>query len=127
MPFPWNDASIRADFISPRQIVVASDLTDTRKLLPHVATQAKASNAAVTLVHVMRSSPIERPKQDIEEEIHAQQILGQVKESLEMEGVRCSLVGGRGAPAEVVGREIGRTRAGRLIIGRTRMDNVVRT
>ena len=59
--------------------MVASDLTDTQ-LLPHVAAQAKASNAAVTLVHVMRSSPIERPKQDIKEEVHASRsTLGQMK------------------------------------------------
>lgn len=117
MPFPWNDSSIRSEFISPRQIVVASDLTDTAELLPHVAAQAKSSNAGVTLVHVLRSSPIERAKQEMEEGTYVQQVLGQVSDALKLEGVRCSVVVRKGTPAEVVGQEIARARAGRLIIG----------
>ena len=117
MPFPWNDSSIRADFISPRQIVVASDLTDTEELLPHVAAQAKASNSAVTLVHVVTGSPIEQPEDDLEEERYVQKLLGKMRGALEREGVRCSVVVRKGTPAEVVGQEIANTRAGRLIIG----------
>ncbi|HEV2576289.1 MAG TPA: universal stress protein [Acidobacteriaceae bacterium] len=117
MPFPWNDQSLPAHFISPRQIVVASDLTEMQELLPHVSVQAKMCKADVTLVHVIRSSPIDSPEQTREEEMYARERLDQMKIGLEAEGVRCSSIVRKGLPAEVVGEEITRVHAGRLIIG----------
>jgi len=116
MPFPWNDQSIPAHFIAPRQIVVASDLTDMEDLLPHVSAQAKAFKAAVTLVHVVRTSPIDRPEER-REEMYACQLLDQMKNALEIDGVRCSSVVKKGAAADMVAQEIASAKAGRLIIG----------
>jgi len=109
------------DFISPQHIVVASDLTDVGMLLPHVIAQAKASHAAVTLVHGVRSSvlsPLPREGDPIEiENKYSKQLLCGMKHSIEVEGVPCSIVVKDGLPGEIVRREIERVGAGRLIIG----------
>lgn len=101
MPFPWNEQSIPDDFISPHEIVVASDLSDIEELLPHVSAQARACKARVTLVYGLEFS-IGRHEQELEEELYARQILGQAKQALEMDGVPSSVVVRKGEAAEVV-------------------------
>jgi nucleotide-binding universal stress UspA family protein len=117
MPLPQTSP----DFISPQHIVVASDLTDVEVLLPHVLAEAKGSNAAVTLVHAVRNSvmrfPLEGTDADAEEDAYAKHLLGEMKHSLQAEGIHCSVVVKAGLARDIVGRECEAVGAGRLIIG----------
>lgn len=118
MSFP---ATLPPDFISPQHIVVASDLIDIGMLLPHVVTQAKASHAAVTLVHGVRTSVLSPLPEETDaiavEDDYSKQLLSEMKRSIELEGIPCSIVVKNGLPGEIVRREIERVGAGRLIIG----------
>ena len=108
------------DFASPREIVVASDLTDTDILLPHAIAQAR-TGAKVTIVHAIGNASIGTPARMFgsgEDEMSiAQRILGQMANSLKSEGIDCSVIARAGLAAAVVCEEIRRMGASRLIIG----------
>ncbi len=107
------------DFVSPREIIVASDLTDTDILLPHAIAQAEATGAKVTIVHAVgntsRGFSVLDPSRD--EMLIAQRILHQMADSLRSVGIECSVVAKPGLAPELVREEIRRVGAGRLIIG----------
>jgi nucleotide-binding universal stress UspA family protein len=109
------------DFVSPREIVVASDLTDTEILLPHVIAQAQATGARVTIVHAVGNTSLGSsmkmfdPSRD--EVSIAQTILHQMENSLRSAGIECTVVAKPGLAVDTVNGEIKRIGAGRLIIG----------
>lgn len=110
------------DLVSPRQIIVASDLTDLETLLPHAVAQAHACRAQVSLVHAV-AVPDAVLLGEISEDVigaierHAQQVLSNAARRLEHEGIVCSVTARRGAAVVVVRAEIEKTGATRLIIG----------
>lgn len=110
------------ELVSPKQIIVASDLTDIEALLPHAIAQAKACGARVSFVHavavpdaVLLGESSEDIIDDIERE--ARQVLSDAARRLEYEGIRCSITARRGEAVAVVLVEIEKTGATRLMIG----------
>jgi nucleotide-binding universal stress UspA family protein len=106
-----------ADFIRPRQIVVASDLRDGSILLPRAGAQALQSGASVTLVHALRSNlagayDADEPR----ERDRAEQTLDGMRRALEVSGIECTVLIERGLPAEIINRRIAEGRAGRLLV-----------
>lgn len=113
----------RNNLISPKRILVATDLTDGEYLVPHAIAQAKASGAAVTLVHAIlpaETLPLdaggaaymdwEKTEQEIE--IGMLGLAGQI----EAAGIHCDVVAKHGFAADVVQEQIKATRAARLIM-----------
>ncbi len=109
------------DFVSPREIVVASDLTDTGILLPHAIAQAHTSGSRITIVHAVGNNSLGSPARMLhpagDDISTAQTILGRIAGSLKNEGIDCSIVAKAGLAVAVVREEIRRIGAGRLIIG----------
>jgi nucleotide-binding universal stress UspA family protein len=113
-----------AAFISPTQILVATDLTDGDYLVPHVIAQAKASHARVTLIHAILPTdtfPLEAgyvPYLDetvMEREVRV--VLTDIARKIEREGIFCDVSFKHGFPADVVRETINNTGATRLIMG----------
>jgi nucleotide-binding universal stress UspA family protein len=111
------------DLVSPKRILVATDLNDSEFLIPHAIAQAKASGAMVTLVHAIQpfealpagvvsldSIDWQKSQSDIEIEM-----IG-VAEIIEAAGVSCGVVAKRGFAADVVQDQIKTTHATRLIM-----------
>ena len=107
------------DFGSPREIVVASDLTDTEILLPHAIAQAQVAGAKVTIVHAVgnasRGFSLMDPSRD--EMSIAQRILKQMEDSLKSVGIDCSVIAKPALAADLVREVLKNVGAGRLIIG----------
>lgn len=109
--------------IAPRRILVATDLTDSEYLIPHAVAQAKASGAAVTLVHAIlpaETMPLDagavayidwaKTEQDVEVEM-----LGMAAK-IEAAGILCDVVAKHGFAADVLMEQIKATHAARLIM-----------
>lgn len=105
-----------------KNIVVATDLSDTERLLPHIIAQAKSGGAHVTLVHAL---PVpdevvlgEQPTGiDKVRETQARQKLNDMAYRIEAEGIPCSTLLRRSVTVDLVQEAIEETDAGRLIIG----------
>jgi nucleotide-binding universal stress UspA family protein len=113
----------KCDLVSPKRILVATDLTDGEYLIPHAVAQARASGAAVKLVHAIlptETVPLDAGSiayvdwEKTESDIHAA-LLGLAAE-IESQGIECEVIAKHGLAAEVVEEEIKASRAGRLIM-----------
>jgi len=119
---PNHSHQTSPSLVVAKNIVVATDLTDKEKLLPHVIAQARRSGAHVTLVHALpvpdefilgkrtASAPDAR-------EAQARQTLADMAQRVEMEGIPCSIILKRGVAVDIVHQEIEDGQADRLIIG----------
>ncbi len=118
-----GNSSDLQDFVMPRRIVVATDLSDLERLLPYLLSQAKASGAQVSLVHAVDSAEgflaSDRPRGNVLGDVESRCLaaLHETVERLRQEGVACEAIVKHGVPAEVVQHEIERTGATRLLIG----------
>jgi nucleotide-binding universal stress UspA family protein len=113
----------RTHFVQPVTILVATDLTDAKVLVPHAVAQAKAAGARIRLVHAIdprESFPIEAqsaayqsfPKEDSE----IDRALRAIASEIETHGVACEVGWQHGFPADVVQDEIAESGATRLIM-----------
>lgn len=108
-------------YVSPKNLVVASDLRDIDQLVPHVIAQARASLAQVSLVHAIpppgsnQLHNIEITEESVEAQAHLR--LTEVAKTIEQHGISCRITVRRGLVQEVVAKEIERTGATRLMIG----------
>jgi nucleotide-binding universal stress UspA family protein len=109
--------------VSPKRILVATDLTDGEYLIPHAVAQARASGAVVTLIHAIlpaETLPLDGGSiayvdwEKTEEDIHTA-LLG-LAAQIESQGIECEVVAKHGFAADVVEEEIKATRATRLIM-----------
>ncbi len=111
------------NLVSPRRILVATDLTDGEYLIPHAVAQAKACGAAVSLIHAIlpaESLPLdagsiayvdwEKTERDI------QLALMGLAAQIESHGIECDVIAKHGFAADVVEEEIKAARATRLIM-----------
>ncbi|MFT4111862.1 universal stress protein [Silvibacterium sp.] len=108
----------------PDRIVVATDLTDTESLLPHIVEQAAAYEAHVTLVHaILPANLLAMEEQQLpsqEQERLDRRITGMVIEfgaQLRAMGVSCDVVAEHGFASDVIRRQISSKAAGRLMMG----------
>jgi nucleotide-binding universal stress UspA family protein len=112
-----------SSLVSPKRILVATDLTDGDYLIPHAVAQAKASGAKVTLVHAIlpaETLPLdagslayvdwEQTERDI------QLALVGIATRIKSQGIECDVVAKHGFAADVVEEEIKATRTTRLIM-----------
>ncbi|MGB0122695.1 MAG: universal stress protein [Silvibacterium sp.] len=111
-------------FAAPDRILVATDLTDTDFLVPHVIAQAKASGARVTLIHAVGPSdslPIEPAAIACFDELRidreVRSTLRGIFRQIESHGIVCDVAVRHGYAADVILEEINRTQAARLIMG----------
>ncbi len=121
----FSEKPFRKDALAvPDTILVATDLTDTDFLIPHVIAQAKISGAHVRLIHVIIPSdslPIEAgaipyiDESKIDRDVRLT-MLG-LSRRIESYGVLCSFVVRHGFAADVIREEINSIRATRLIVG----------
>jgi nucleotide-binding universal stress UspA family protein len=108
----------------PHRILVATNLFDTRHLLPHAIAQAKISGARVLLVHVLEFS---LPRPDKNEGISffsrnptlrsVQHKLNRITKELKREGVRCDAYALEGSPAKELAALVREREIDRLILG----------
>jgi len=116
---PSQDIS---SLVHPRDIIVATDLTDGKHLLPYAIAQAKSVGARVTLVHVLQTpdevilGQTPAPKtNDVAEgaafELH------RMAEEIRRHGVDCAVTLKTGIPEDIVREEITRMGATRLLLG----------
>ena len=105
-------------FISPRRLVVATDLTDLDRLLPHVQGQAHGPAASVTFVHVrpLLDNSASSETTTAGSESDARAFLSGSAKRLREQGIDCSIVVRHGAAAQTVLEEIASNGATRLLI-----------
>jgi nucleotide-binding universal stress UspA family protein len=107
---------------SPSSIVMATDLTDIERLLPHAIAQAKQTGAHITLVHALAipDNVLLGGKMTLEQ-THARQqadkILENAAHHAQAQGIRCSTVLREGNALDIVLEETELRQATRLIIG----------
>jgi len=125
----FNEKTFRKHILAaPDTILLATDLTDTDFLLPHVVAQAKISAAHVKLIHAIVPSdslPIEagaipyidesRNESRIDRDVRLTML--DLSRGIESHGVSCSAVVRHGFAADVIREEINSTRPTRLIVG----------
>jgi nucleotide-binding universal stress UspA family protein len=113
----------KISLVSPKRILVATDLTDGEYLIPHAVAQARASGAAVTLIHAIlpaETLPLDAGSiayvdwAKTEQDIHVT-LLG-LAAQIEFHGIECDVIAKHGFAADVVDEEIKATRATRLIM-----------
>jgi len=107
---------------APSSIVVATDLTDIERLLPHAIAQAKRTGAHITLVHALAipDSVLLGGKTTLEQTYakqRARESLDNAAHHVLSQGIRCSTVLREGNALDVVLEEIELRQATRLIIG----------
>jgi nucleotide-binding universal stress UspA family protein len=117
-----NDSQLLIRFVSPTQIVVATNLADSETLLPHAIAQAKASGAELILVHAIpphdrdgASGHTHESEKMLESEAHRK--LMAMADQVERRGVTCTVVVQCGLARDVILGVIERTGATRLITG----------
>lgn len=107
---------------SPSSIVMATDLTDIERLLPHAIAQAKQTGAHITLVHALATPDTvllggEIPIEQTHATQRARQILDNAAHFAQAQGIRCSTILREGSALDVILEEIELRQATRLIIG----------
>jgi nucleotide-binding universal stress UspA family protein len=131
-----QDSLQSSKFAAPNVIVVATDLVDLPDLMPHAIAQAKASDAALHIVHAIPSNKVFVPEsgmvpavdpvkmsqdtQNLMEELISQKIGAQ--------GVRYTIEARHGDPSDVVADVTKETGAQRVIVsthGRTGIKRMV--
>jgi nucleotide-binding universal stress UspA family protein len=129
-------SSRESNFVKPHHIVVATDLEDIPRLLPHAIAAAQQSAAELTLVHAVWIAPGALSDPGVmaeagiitELEHDARKALTEASAKARDQGVACSVVVRDGDAAEIVEAEVRRTGAGRVICathGRTGLKHVV--
>jgi nucleotide-binding universal stress UspA family protein len=122
---PFIPESLRTNrLVLPARIIVATDLTDQERLLPHIIAQGKTSGACVTLVHAIQPNqciscdscncPNVGGERDIEDN---EKLLAAMAGEIESHNVSCTWILKRGFAADIVRDQINTTGATRLIIG----------
>src|ERR1700761_1517480 len=122
-PFAENQFENRM-LAAPDRILVATDLTDGEYLLPHAIAQAAASQARVTLVHgilpadlmFVETGALSLTNQKAIDDGVRLELL-RLAAKIEEHGIPCEIVAEHGFAADVVLKQIGATRANRLIMG----------
>jgi len=116
--------TIAKEFAAPTRIVVATDLTDTDYLLPHAIAQAKASHAALILVHAVlphESMPVETgaiPYYDpLRMDRDARLLLENLAREIREQGMECATAVRHGFVPDVVAEVVKNSGAGRLLLG----------
>jgi nucleotide-binding universal stress UspA family protein len=117
-----NEIEERGLLISPKHILVATDLNDQEQLMPHIVAQARASGAFVTLVHaiepgdcqVIKGCPGCARMETAKSEVRV--ALEKMAAALEAEGVSCAFVLKVGLAVDVVMDQIRISGATRLIM-----------
>ena len=123
MQYPVETCFQKRVLAAPDQILVATDLTDSADLMPHVIEQARTSSAHVTLFHSIvptDSLPpeagvipyVDRAKIDRDARVA---LLGMAR-VLQAQRILCDISVRHGYPAETIPMEISRTGATRLIM-----------
>jgi len=109
---------------APDHILVATDLTDGDYLIPHVVAQAKASNARVTLFHVIPPNdtlPMEAAAIPYIDQskiyLDVRSILEEMAGVIKAQGIFCEVSMRQDYAADAICAEIGKTGANRLIMG----------
>jgi nucleotide-binding universal stress UspA family protein len=109
---------------APDRILVATDLTDTGYLLPHIIAQAQTSGSQVTLIHVIPPSDLaafdaEAAPYIVQAKLvrDARVMLLGVARQVESRGITCDTAVREGHVSEKIREEIGRVHATRLILG----------
>lgn len=109
---------------APDRILVATDLIDTKYLVPHAVAQARATGAQVTLVHAIPPSDLMVIDPDAIPYVDRSKILRDARvemlgmaRQIESQGVACDTAVREGRASEVIREELGRIDATRLILG----------
>jgi nucleotide-binding universal stress UspA family protein len=107
----------------PSRIVVATDLTDLDRLLPHIVAQGKATGAIITLVHAIE--PKECTSAGLggpccgsceADYLDKERMLTVFAKEIEAQNLSCTWVLKRGFAADIVRRQIELTHTTRLIM-----------
>ena len=106
------------DLACPEEIVVATDLVDTERLIPYAVAQAKAAGAGLTFVHAVPPEDLAEVKPNLAmiDLLSPRTAMEDVARRVRAEGVSCSTVVSTGPVADVVDEVLRRTKAGRLIV-----------
>jgi nucleotide-binding universal stress UspA family protein len=122
-----KDLESRSDkyaLAAPGHILVATDLTDMAYLMPYVVAQAEATGARISLVHAISPSefvandPAVIPYIDRAKVIRdVQLMLLDMAQQIEARGISCDTIVREGLASDVIREELGKTAAGRLILG----------
>jgi nucleotide-binding universal stress UspA family protein len=120
---------------APDTIVVATDLADLSELLPHAVAQAKASNAALHIVHAINASKVFVPESGTVPTVDPIRMAQDARKYLEErlrpiheQGLRCTIEIGHGDPSDIVAEVTKKTGAQRVIVsshGRTGIKRMV--
>jgi nucleotide-binding universal stress UspA family protein len=109
---------------SPEKIMVATDLQDLDRLLPHVIAQAKASGSTVTIVHAIYPMYVASLETAVVPCDYETAIVGEVRAKLqdavrrmEAEGIKAEVRVRIGSAGEVIREELRRSHSSRLIMG----------
>lgn len=105
---------MQSALVSPHEIVVATDLTDLDRLLPHAISQAKFCGARVHLVHAESGLTSDDPYSSPDNPVH---LLNRAALRLQAEGIECTITIQHGPALNLVLRTIRETCSGRLLIG----------
>jgi len=107
----------------PDTIVVATDLTDLSELLPHAIAQAKASGAALHIVHAIPPNSVYVPESGMVPPVDPFQMVQDAQIMMEGivlpirdQGLRCTTEVRHGNPSEVVAEVTRETGAQRVIV-----------
>ena len=128
--------SFQSDCLAaPNTIVVATDLEDLSELLPHAVAQAKASNAALHIVHAINTYKVFVPESGMIPPIDPIRMAQDAQMKMEErvcpireQGVRCTTEVLHGDPSDVVAEVTKNTGAQRVIVsthGRTGIKRMV--
>lgn len=113
-------------WLHPRHILVATDLGDSEVLLPMAIEQAKIHQAAITLLHAQpNAAPRSLDVQAViaaggaqQNLLAAEKMMAEFVAQVRQQGIECEGIVRQGAPVvELLGEQIQRTKAGRLIMG----------
>lgn len=114
--------SVRCEVVCPEEIVVATDVVDTARLIPYAIAEARSNGAALTIVHAMPPEDSIEAKsgsadQGLTSATTHRTAMEDIARLVRSEGVSCSTVVNAGPVADVVAEILRRTGAGRLIVG----------
>ncbi len=120
---------------APDTIVVATDLADFSELLPHAVAQAKASHAALHIVHAINANKVFVPESGMVPSVDpirmaedARMYLEERVRPIREQGLRCTIEIGHGDPSDIVAEVTTKTGAQRVIVsshGRTGIKRMV--
>jgi nucleotide-binding universal stress UspA family protein len=120
---------------APNTIVVATDLVDLSDLMPHAIAQAKASDAALHIVHAIPSNKVFVPESGMVPSLdpiktaqNTRNLMEELIDQIGAQGMRYTTEARHGDPADVVADVTKETGAQRVIVsthGRTGIKRMV--